>query len=85
VRLHEWPLSGGAPRLEDLDSGIAVYISDAYVHVLRLADGRDVALPSLGTSPQAQIEPAGLFYSYNVSDPTYAGRVAFIPLDKLPS
>ncbi len=82
--LREWPLSGGEPRLEDVCNGVAVYVSGQYVHVLRLADGRDVALPSLGTDPHAQIESAGLFYSYTVEDAGHPGRVTFIPFDQLP-
>jgi len=75
---------GGEPRLEDLANGVAVYVSGDYVHALRLADGRDIALPSLGTNPHAQIEGAGLFYSYRLNDPAYPGRVTFIPSDQLP-
>jgi len=82
--LHEWPLSGGDPQLEDLSNGIAVYISGTYVHVLRLTDGRDIALPSLGNNPHAQIEAQGLFYSYTVNDTAYPGRITFTPLDQLP-
>jgi len=83
-RLHEWPLSGGDPRLEDLHGGVAVYVSGEYVHVVRLSDGRDVALPSLGQRPLAQLEAPGLFYAYRVEDAQYPGRVTFIPFDQLP-
>jgi hypothetical protein len=82
--LHEWPLTGGDPQLQDLSTGVAVYVSGAFVHVLKLANGHDTALAALGTDPHAQIKPAGLFYSYTVVDAAYPGRVTFVPFDQLP-
>jgi hypothetical protein len=55
------------------------------VHIVRLADGTHVALPSLGAAPRAQIEAAGLVESWRSPDrrdPT--GRVVFVPFAELP-
>ena len=83
-RLHEWPLAAGDARLEDVQSGIAVYVSGDYVYLVRLSDGATVALPSRGAKPLAQLEEPGLFYAYRTEDASYPGRVAFIPFDELP-
>jgi hypothetical protein len=82
--LHEWPLVAGNPRLEDVQNGVAVYVSGLYVYVVRLSDGRTAALPALGGDPHAQLEAPGLFYSYTVDDPVYPSRVQFVPFDRLP-
>jgi len=86
ARLHEWPLAAGDARLEDVQSGVAVYVSGLYVYLVRLVDGRTVALPAPpGTGPvYAQLEASGLFYSYQADDRKYPGRVAFLPFDELP-
>jgi Tol biopolymer transport system component len=81
---HEWPLAEGSPRLEDLQDGIAVYVAGDYIYLQRLSDGHSLALPALGHEPHAQLEPAGLYYSYNTDDATYPGRVVFVPHDQLP-
>lgn len=82
--LHEWPLPADA-RLEDVQDGTAVYVTATDVHLLRLADGRDVAIHPPGHGAlHAQLEPAGLFYSYAVDDGVLPGRVAFVASTALP-
>jgi hypothetical protein len=64
-------------RLVDVDGGIAVLIRNNVVMLLRLQDGRTRTLTP-GRSPVlAELEPAGLYYSYGVA--RGAGRVAFLP------
>jgi hypothetical protein len=51
-----------ALRLEDVQSGIAVYVAGRDVHLLRLRDGKNVAVPVRGSGTvHAQLEGAGLF------------------------
>jgi hypothetical protein len=70
-----------ALRLEDFQSGIAVYVVGRDVHLLRLADKRDVRIGAPGLGPvHAQLEPAGLFYSYRPAASPGRGRVAFMPM-----
>lgn len=94
--VHAWPLPGvpsGGPcglergmcgepalRLEDAARGLAAYVLDGQVHLLRLADGRDVVVAP-GTA--AQLEDAGLFYAF-ASDPPYPGRIRFVAFERLP-
>ncbi len=67
-------------RLEDVESGIAVYVLGRDVHLLRLSDGRDVTLAAAGVGTvHAQLEPVGLWYSYAEPSSTLSGRVAFVP------
>jgi hypothetical protein len=67
-----------ALRLEDLQSGIAVYVFGRDVHLLRLADGKSAVVRAPGRSPvHAQLEPDGLYYSYSLAP--RASRVAFLP------
>lgn len=87
-RLAVWPIgadTGPAPQLEDLEAGIAVYSSGVALHLLRLADGRDVVLSidRQGGPSHARLEPAGLFYSYNETHSRRPGRVAFVPFRDL--
>jgi hypothetical protein len=81
-----------APRraiAADLERGLLVYTAGRVVHVLRLADGRQrvVVTPVVKasydvypTSVFAQIEPSGLFYSYQVKR---EGRVRFVPFGEI--
>jgi len=70
-----------ALRLEDFQSGIAVYVVGRDVHLLRLADKRDVRIRAPGLGPvHAQLEPSGLFYSYRPAASPGRGRVAFMPM-----
>lgn len=82
--LHEWPIPADAV-LEDVQNGVAAYVTSSDVHLLRLADGRDAVVTPPGGGPlHAQLETSGLFYSYAVSDAIRPGRVAFVPWAALP-
>ncbi len=83
--LHEWPLPPGDRQFEGLRDGVAVLVSGREIHLFRLADGQDavIELPGAGRV-LAQLDESGLFYSYSVDDPTYPGRVAFLPFNQLP-
>lgn len=77
------PVAPGAARI-DVQSGLLVYAAGRRVHLLRLADGRDVVL---ATAPRAivglQIEPPGVVYAYNtVKGIREVGTLAFVPLAK---
>jgi hypothetical protein len=85
-RRATWPVRPGATRL-DLSSGIAVYAVYRTVHLLRLADGKDVALPA---APRAiaglEIESPGIVYAYNtVKGIREIGNLAFLPMAKATS
>ena len=71
----------GDLRLEDVDGGVAVYVAGLTIHLLRLSDGRDVALrlEDEGSEAHAQLEPAGLFYAYDQAWTTKPGRLGFVP------
>jgi Tol biopolymer transport system component len=82
--LHAWPTAADA-TLEDVQDGTAVYVTPTRVHLLHLADGRDVEIDPHGRGPlHAQLEPAGLFYSYAVEDGVRPGRVGFVASTALP-
>jgi WD40 repeat protein len=72
----------GSPRLrlEDAARGLVAYILDGQLHLLRLADGRDVAVHE-GTA--ARFDSAGLAYSYRAPG-DWPGRIRFVPFDRLP-
>jgi Tol biopolymer transport system component len=64
-------------QLVDVDGGTAVLVRDNVAMLLRLQDGRSRTLTP-GRGPVfADLEPAGLFYSYRT--PSGGGRVAFLP------
>jgi hypothetical protein len=78
-----WPVQAGAARL-DLASGVAVYAVNRAVHVVRLADGKDVALAE---APRAvvglEIEAPGVVYAYNtLRRGKEVGNLAFVPTTK---
>jgi hypothetical protein len=82
--LHEWPLQTDS-TLADAQDGTAVLITSSTLELLRLGDGRETFVTPPGAGPfHAQLEPAGLFYSYAVSDSQQPGRVAFVPRASLP-
>jgi hypothetical protein len=84
VRTIPVPAGKLRPMLRDVQSGLAVYVRGTQVHVVRLADGRAVRINTPGaTRVDAEIESAGLFYSYNVQGTVTAGRVAFLPRAEL--
>jgi Tol biopolymer transport system component len=94
--LHSWPLpdvaSGGfcgvpvflcgSPRLrlEDAAHGLVAYVLDGQIHLLRLADGRDVTLHD---GSIARFDDGGLFYAYPASG-VWRGRIRFVAFDQLP-
>jgi hypothetical protein len=64
-------------RLTDVDGGIAVLLQGGTVILLRLADGRSFTLAP-GHEPRvADLEPAGLYYSY--ATPDGGGRIVYVP------
>ncbi|MDP9303621.1 MAG: hypothetical protein M3O92_03855 [Actinomycetota bacterium] len=67
-------------QLEDADDVFVVYVSDRQIHVRRTLDRKDVvlALPRNARMLHAQIEPAGLYYSYNIGGKGALGRVGFV-------
>jgi hypothetical protein len=70
-------------RLSDADATRLVYVLDRTVHVLNLASGRDRSYGTALRAPVfAQLEPAGLVYSYATTGRTQ-GRVEFVPAAKL--
>lgn len=93
--LHRWPVRavplGGvctelpyqcpSPELEFAGTakGLAAYIADGVLHVVRLADGLDAVI---ARGAQARITSAGLFYAYSGRDP-WPGRVRFVPRAQL--
>jgi hypothetical protein len=83
--LHAWPVPADA-HLEDVQVGVAAYVTGSAVHLLRLSHGRYSVVTAPGTGPiHAQLEPQGLFYSYSVADSERPGRLAFVPSAALPS
>jgi len=98
--VHVWPLPDvpfggfcglpadqcGTPRLrlEDAAHGLVAYVLDGQIHLLRLADGRDVVLHA-GTA--ARFGTDGLFYAYEWRPPypsQWPGRLRFVPFSELP-
>jgi Tol biopolymer transport system component len=64
-------------RLADVDGGIAVLRQGDTIMLQRLGDGRSLTLTPGGGSVLADLEPAGLYYSYAPADG--GGRVVFVP------
>ena len=80
-RVQAWRIRG---FLRDLHSGVAVSVSGGTVYALRLSDGHVTAIRTPGRGPvHAQIEAAGLFYSYSTASKQRPGRVAFVPFRTL--
>jgi Tol biopolymer transport system component len=67
-------------RLVDVDGGIAVLLGSATINLLRLDDGVSRPLSPGGAPVLAELEPAGLFYSYAAGD---GGRIVFVPRSEL--
>jgi TolB protein len=85
ARRREWPLAaneGSRPRFLDLQGDLAVYATGGAIHLLRLTDGRDRALAIPGAAPplDAQLEPRGLFVSWNRMYARRPGRLGYVPL-----
>jgi hypothetical protein len=78
------PAGTGAPILQDLQSGLAVYLRGRAGRVVRLADSKSAAFVVPGKrAVEARIDPAGLFYAYNLPRGSSRGRVVFVPWAEL--
>lgn len=72
-------------RFQDVDTGRAVYFAGGAIHVLTIATRRDRVVAKQKGLVQADLEPAGLFYAYNVpGGGPKPGRVTFVPAAALP-
>jgi Tol biopolymer transport system component len=73
---------GSRPFLLDVQSDLVVYATGGAIHLLRLSDGRDVALDLTGAAPllDARLEPSGLFVTWNQMYSRRPGRMAFVPM-----
>ncbi len=84
---HRWPTapSDAAITLEDADGEFAVYTAGIAIHVLRLTNGHDrvVRIPGEAQPAHAELEPSGLYYSYNETGSAKPGRLAFVPVAEL--
>ena len=79
---HAWPTArSDLPlTLEDADATYAVYTAGIEIHVIRLSDGRDrvIGIADQEGPAHAELEPEGLYYSYNTPGGANLGRVAFV-------
>jgi hypothetical protein len=59
-----------------------VYRTGGALHLLRLSNGRNVALDLPGAAPpfDAQLVGGGLFVAWNQMHARHPGRLAFVPL-----
>ena len=72
---------GTTPVLTDLHGLVAVVVAGRKVYLVSLTDGSRHVISVPGTGPiDAELDDAGLFYSYSVSSGQKRGRVAFVPL-----
>jgi hypothetical protein len=69
------PLPAGY-TLTDVDGGIAVLRHDRSIMLLRLDDGRSMTLTPQRGPVFAELEPAGLYYTYTTADGS--GRVVLL-------
>jgi hypothetical protein len=70
-------------RFSDADATRLAYVLDGSVHLMNLASGKDrTYATSLRAPVFAQLEPAGLVYSFATTGRTQ-GRVEFVPAAKL--
>ena len=86
VTKQRWPTSGkGEIWLEDAQGQFAAYTAGVAIHLLHLTDGRDRALAIANEAGpvNAQLEPEGLYYSYQETGSAKPGRVAFVPIRTL--
>jgi hypothetical protein len=76
---------GPQPTLAGVSGDLAVYVSGVALNVLRLSSGRDVVLrlPSQGTTLDAKLTDAGLFYAHNGAYVSRPGRVGYVTLHDL--
>jgi hypothetical protein len=96
TRLRTWPLPDvptagvcgvelarcGSPRrqFEGAASGLACYMLDGRIHLLRLRDGADVAVADATT---AELDDAGLSYAYRTTG-RWPGRIRFVSFGRMP-
>jgi Tol biopolymer transport system component len=73
------PLPAGY-SLTDVDGGVAVLRRANTIMLLRLNDGRSLTLAPSRGPVLADLEPAGLYYSYATAD---GGRAVFVPRSEL--
>src|SRR5262249_2511434 len=89
---REHPVPAGS-QLEGAHGRLVVYTTGSTIHLL--SGGHEKVIQTNARIPrqlrhdaQAQLHTAltssGLYYSFNVDDPRYPGRVVFIPLARLP-
>ena len=76
ARVRSLPVPVGF-RLGDVDGGTAVLLATEAITLLRLDDGTSRTLAPGRAPVLADLEPAGLFYSYATGDG--GGRVALLP------
>ncbi len=76
ARTQQRPLPRGF-GLVDVDGGVAVLLTEKAVMLLRLEDGRSRTLTPGRGPVHADLEPAGLYYSFGTTDG--GGRVVFVP------
>jgi hypothetical protein len=74
-----------ALRLDSAANGVVVYTLNQTLHLLRLADQRDVTVAHSfdATALHAQLDQSGLFFSYDVDNKQYPGRVDHLSWDAL--
>lgn len=71
-------------HLQDVENGTAVYLAAGEVHLLTIATNRDRVVARQKGLIQADLEPQGLFYAYNVpGGGSKPGRVTFVPASQL--
>ena len=68
-------------RAQDVEKGLAVYLAGTEVHLLTIATNADRVAARQRGLVQADLEPGGLFYAYNVpGGGAKPGRVSYLPL-----
>jgi Tol biopolymer transport system component len=67
-------------RLVDVDGGVAVLLRNEGVMLVKLDDGRSRTFEPGGGPVLADLEPAGLYYSYPAGK---GGRLSFVPRSEL--
>jgi hypothetical protein len=72
-------------RLESAAKDVVVYALSRTLHLLRLTDDRDVTVTRSfhAYALHAQLDQSGLFYSYDVHDHGYPGRVVHLTWNAL--
>ena len=77
-------IARGTRALAGVGGGFAAYTEAGAIKLVRLIDGRHLAIRVGGTGAiHAALTSGGLFYAYTVRDGDYPGRVAFVRLRDL--